>query len=65
MNNHIAGILDSGASYHICPNREWFSTYEQVDSGNVLMINSAVCKAVGIGSIRVRTHAGRVVTLNQ
>ncbi|KAJ4721450.1 Retrovirus-related Pol polyprotein from transposon TNT 1-94 [Melia azedarach] len=22
-------ILDSGASYHICPHREWFTTYEQ------------------------------------
>ncbi|KAJ4703588.1 Retrovirus-related Pol polyprotein from transposon TNT 1-94 [Melia azedarach] len=25
-------ILDSGASYHICPRREWFTTYEQACS---------------------------------
>ena len=24
-------ILDSRASYHICPRREWFTTYEHVD----------------------------------
>lgn len=58
-------VLDSGASFHICPKREWFSTYEQVDGGNVLTANGAVCKVVGIGSIKIRTHAGRVATLSQ
>ncbi|KAJ4701136.1 Retrovirus-related Pol polyprotein from transposon TNT 1-94 [Melia azedarach] len=57
-------ILDSGASYHICPRREWFTTYEQVDGGNISMANSFVCKAVGIGSIKIRTHDGKFCTLN-
>ncbi|KAJ4719824.1 Retrovirus-related Pol polyprotein from transposon TNT 1-94 [Melia azedarach] len=57
-------ILDSGASYHICPRREWFTTYEQVDEGNISMANSSVCKAVGIGSIKIRTHDGKFCTLN-
>ncbi|KAJ4713215.1 Retrovirus-related Pol polyprotein from transposon TNT 1-94 [Melia azedarach] len=57
-------ILDSGASYHICPRREWFTTYEQVDGGNISMANSSVCKAVGIGSIKIRTHDGKFCILN-
>ncbi|KAJ4703555.1 Retrovirus-related Pol polyprotein from transposon TNT 1-94 [Melia azedarach] len=57
-------ILDSGASYHICPRREWFTTYEQVDGGNISMANSSVCKAVGICSIKIRTHDGKFCTLN-
>ncbi|KAJ4721544.1 Retrovirus-related Pol polyprotein from transposon TNT 1-94 [Melia azedarach] len=57
-------ILDSGASYHICPRREWFTTYEQVDGGNISMANSSVCKAVGISSIKIRTHDGKFCTLN-
>ena len=57
-------VLDSGASYHICPRREWFSTYEQIDGGNVFMGNSSVCKAVGIGSIKIRTHDGKFCTLH-
>jgi transposase InsO family protein len=57
-------VLDSGASYHICPRREWFSTYEQIDGGNVSMANSSVCKAVGIGSIKIRTHDGKFCTLH-
>ena len=40
-------VLDSGASYHICPRREWFTTYEQVDGGSILMANSSFCKVVG------------------
>nr|XP_027060706.1 disease resistance protein RGA2-like [Coffea arabica] len=58
-------VLDSGASYHICPNREWFTTYEQIDGGNVMMANSAVCKAVGIGSIKIRTHVEKIAILNE
>ncbi|KAJ4718340.1 Retrovirus-related Pol polyprotein from transposon TNT 1-94 [Melia azedarach] len=57
-------ILDSGASYHICPRREWFTTYEQVDGGNISMANSSICKAVGTGSIKIRTHDGKFCTLN-
>ncbi|KAJ4716980.1 Retrovirus-related Pol polyprotein from transposon TNT 1-94 [Melia azedarach] len=37
-------ILDSRAFYHICPRREWFTTYEQVDGGNISMANSSICK---------------------
>ncbi|CAM8961497.1 unnamed protein product [Rhodiola kirilowii] len=58
-------VLDSGASYHICPCREWFSTYEQIDGGNISIANSDVCKAVGIGSIRIRTYDGSFCTLNE
>lgn len=57
-------VLDSGASYHICPRREWFTAYEQIDGGNVSMANSVVCKVVGIGSIKIRTHDDKFCTLN-
>ncbi|KAL6187297.1 hypothetical protein ACLB2K_038697 [Fragaria x ananassa] len=57
-------ILDTGASYHICPRREWFSTYEQIDGGNISMADSSACKVVGIGSIKIRTHDGKFCTLN-
>jgi len=57
-------IPDSGASYHICPRREWFITYEQATGGNIYMPNSIVCKVAGIGSIQIRTHDGKFCTLN-
>jgi len=24
-------ILDTGATYHVCPNRDWFSSFEKLD----------------------------------
>ncbi|KAG6387152.1 hypothetical protein SASPL_152337 [Salvia splendens] len=57
-------IFDSGASYHLCPHTDYFTTYEQIDGGNITMANSVVCKVVGIGSIRIRTHDGVFCTLN-
>jgi len=57
-------ILDSGASYQICPYRDWFLTYKQVTGGNISMANSAVCRVAGIGSIQIRTHDGKFCTLN-
>lgn len=56
-------VLDSGASYHICPRREWFTTYEQVDGGSISMAKSSFCKVVGTGSIKIRTHDGSFCTM--
>ena len=46
-----AWLLDSGCIYHMCPKREWFSTYKYYDEGSILMGNDAMCKTVGIGNI--------------
>ncbi|KAG6391933.1 hypothetical protein SASPL_149697 [Salvia splendens] len=43
---------------------EYFTTYQQIDGGNITMANSVVCKVVGIGSIRIRTYDGVFCTLN-
>ncbi len=49
-------ILDSGCSFHMCPNREWFSTYSSVEGGVVRMGNDSSSKVVGIGTVKIRTH---------
>ena len=47
-------IMDTGCSYHVCPNQDWFSSYESIDGGVVLMGNNAPCKTIGIGIVRIR-----------
>ena len=47
-------ILDSGCTHHVTPYREFFSTYEPIDGGDVLMGNDAPCKIIGIGSIKIK-----------
>jgi len=44
-------VLDSGCTYYTCPRRDWFVTYEPVDTGVVLMGNDAECKVAGIGTV--------------
>jgi len=56
-------LLDSGCTYHMCPKREWFSTYKTYDGGSILIENDVVCKTVGIGNIRMRMLDGQVRTL--
>ena len=34
-------VLDSCYTYHMCPYRDWFSSYEPLDSSIVLMSNDA------------------------
>ena len=29
--NNYDWILDSGCAYHMCPHKDWFSTYDPVD----------------------------------
>ena len=57
-------ILDSGCTYHMSPNREWFSDLAELNGGVVYMGNDNACKTVGIGSIRLKNQDGstRVLT---
>ena len=51
-------VIDSGASYHITPSREYFSTYIVGDHGYVKMGDSGECKITGIGSVCLTTSTG-------
>ena len=53
-------FLDSSCTYHMCPNKKLFFTYQPYDSGKILMGNNAFCKVTGIGSIRLKMHDGIV-----
>ena len=55
-NHSDTWILDSACSYHMCPNRHWFSSFEELDGGVVLMGNDDACRTKGIGTIRLKMH---------
>lgn len=56
-------IYDSGCSYHMCPNWDWFLTYKSIDSGNVLMGNDMLCKTIGIRMIKIKMYDELLRTL--
>ena len=49
--------------FHMTPNRDWFSTYEHVHKGAILMGCYASCKVAGIGIIHIKMFDGVVRTL--
>jgi hypothetical protein len=53
-------VLDSACSYHMCPNRMWFDTFKSCNAGTVLIGNDARCKAIRLGTIKVRMFDGIV-----
>ncbi|KAG2692926.1 hypothetical protein I3760_08G075400 [Carya illinoinensis] len=58
-------IMDSGCTYHMCPNRDWFTDFTKIEGGAVLMGNDSACKTQGIGSIRLKLHNGSIKTLTK
>ena len=56
-------ILDSNCTFHITSNQDWFSTYELLQKGAVLIGDNASCKVVGIRIVRIKMFDGVVHTL--
>ncbi|KAG8481048.1 hypothetical protein CXB51_025755 [Gossypium anomalum] len=63
VEGHRNGIL-AAAPFHMSPNQDWFTTYETVSEGVVLMGNNASCKIKGVGTIKVKMFDGVVRTLS-
>ncbi|KAG8478359.1 hypothetical protein CXB51_028117 [Gossypium anomalum] len=57
-------ILDLGCTFHMSPNRDWFTTYDTVSEGVVLIRNNASCKIAGVGTIKIKMFDGVVKTLS-
>ena len=44
-------ILDTGATYHVCPNRDWFSSFEKLDGYFVV---DHPCNIEEMGTVRIK-----------
>ena len=59
----VKWVVDSAASYHCVPKREYFSTYQARDFDTVKMGNKSVSWISGIGNICIQTSIGCTLTL--
>ncbi|GFZ14339.1 hypothetical protein Acr_24g0005290 [Actinidia rufa] len=57
-------VLYSGSAYHLCRDREVFSTYAPCE-GRIWMANNTSSRVVGRGSVRFRMADGKSVTLTE
>ncbi|WKA08799.1 hypothetical protein VitviT2T_026489 [Vitis vinifera] len=56
-------VIDSGASIHATPRKDFFTSYTSGDSGSVRMGNDGSAKAIGMGDVRLETSNGTMLTL--
>ena len=47
-------IWDTGATYHVCSNKDWFSSFEKVNSCFVVMSDNHPCKMKGICTVIIK-----------
>ena len=58
-------LLDSGATFHVTPNFEWFSNYEAKMRGTIRLGNGQECKIAGTGEVPDQLPNGNTITLHQ
>eukprot|EP00253_Pinus_taeda_P022210 PITA_22210 len=61
--DHEAWLIDSGASFHFTPHREWFREYEKYDDGDVFLGDDRKARIIGRGKVKLKLQGGRVRTL--
>ena len=49
-------VLDTGSTYHICPKRKLFVSFEELDGGLMSMGDGHTCWLVGNGTVRIRMY---------
>lgn len=55
-------ILDSGASLHVWPHKEWFTSYVTIKD-YVRLGNDQVCDILGVGDVQLRFQNGASMVL--
>ena len=60
---HESWLIDSGASFHFTPHREWFYEYEKCDGGDVFLGDDKKARIVGRGKFKMKLQVGRIRTL--
>ncbi|GAB2287662.1 hypothetical protein Dimus_037947 [Dionaea muscipula] len=58
-------ILDSGCSFHMCPNLDWFVDFNEVHKSPVYMGDNNICMIHGIGNIPLKLNDGSVILLTK
>ena len=65
MTSSSEWILDTGATYHLCPIKELFTDFRNLKSGAVVMGNDQPCRTMGIVTIRLKMFDGMVRELKE
>jgi hypothetical protein len=62
--DHEAWLVDSGASFHMTPHKEWLCEYERCDGGKFFLSDDLTTKIIGQGKFKLRLIDGRIRTMS-
>jgi hypothetical protein len=51
-------LIDSGASQHQTPRKDWFAEYKEIEPRKVFLGDNHALEAIGIGSVKLALHVG-------
>jgi len=60
--DHEPWLIDSNASFHFTPHREWFCEYEKYDGDDVFLGDERKARIVGHGEVKLKLQGGRIRT---
>ncbi|RVW80143.1 Retrovirus-related Pol polyprotein from transposon TNT 1-94 [Vitis vinifera] len=63
MDLETSWVIDSSASIHATPQKNFFTSYTSGDFGSVRMGNDGSAKAIGMGDVRLETSNGTMLIL--
>ena len=58
-------LLDSGATWHMTSQREWFHKFEPVSGGSIHIGDDHALEIAGIGTIKIKMFDGTVCTFQE
>lgn len=53
-------MIDSGASFHFTPHRDWFCEYKEYNGGDVFLWDEKKARIVGHGKFKLELKGGRI-----
>ena len=49
----------------MCPIKTYFTEYQKINGGRVMMGNNSMCRIIEIGNVSLRLHDGSTRVINQ
>ena len=63
VSDESSWVVDSGATLHVTPRKEFFTSFRYGDFGSLKMGNNGIAKVVGIGDVCLETTMGMKLLL--
>ena len=54
-----------GSTYHICPKKELFASFKEIDGGLMFMRDDHTCQLVYKGTVRIKMYDGTMRELKE